>query len=113
MNEDLVTGTQHILEKYHLPYLPMIHCFLVFDSFRVDLTEGNDNGKNHSIEEFLFTKNVIPNISEKDEYLLYKSTLKDHIMNRAEMKGIKMVDVLRARTDGIALLRSKISVKTL
>ncbi len=112
MNEKLVTGTQRILEKYHLAYLPMIHCFLVYQSYRVDLTEGNNNGKNHQIEEFLFTANVEPNISEKDEYLLYKSALKDQIMNRAEMKGIKITDVLRARTEGIALLRSKVSIKT-
>ena len=111
MNEEIVTGTNHILEKYHLPYLPMIHCFLVYDSYRVDLTEGNENGKNRSIEEFLFTEKVIPNISEKDEYLLYKTALKNYIMNRKEMEGIKMLDVLRARAEGIALLRSKVSLK--
>ena len=110
MNEEIVTGTNHILEKYQLPYLPMIHCFLVYDSYRVDLTEGNANGKNHSIEEFLFSKQVIPNISEKDEYLLYKTALKKHVMIRKEMKGIKIVDVLRARADGISLLRSKVSL---
>ena len=55
VREDLVTGSNHILEKYHLPYLPMNHCFLIYGSFRVDLTEGNNNGKNHAIEEFLYT----------------------------------------------------------
>jgi hypothetical protein len=110
MTEELVTGTNRILEKYHLSYLPMIHCFLVYDSFRVDLTEGNENGKNRSIEDFLFTEKVTPDISEKDEYLLYKAALKKHIMNREEMKKIRMIDVLRARADGIALLRSKVSV---
>ena len=89
----------------------MIHCYLIYDSIRVDLTDGNNNGKNHSIEDFLFTKKVIPNISEKDEYLLYKTALKNHILNRKEMKGIKILDVLRARIDGIALLRSKVSLK--
>lgn len=113
MNEEIVNGTNLILEKYHLPYLPMNHCFLVHNSYRVDLTEGNYNGKNRSIEEFLFTKKVIPNISEKDEYLLYKIALKNHILNRKEMEGIKMIDVLRARTDGIALLRSKVPGKKL
>ena len=108
MNEEIVTGTNQILEKYHLPYLPMIHCFLVYDSYRVDLTEGNNNGKNHSIEEFLFTEKVIPNISEKDEYLLYKKALKNQIMIRKEMERIAMIDVLHARTEGIALLRSKV-----
>jgi len=111
MNEEIITGTNRILEKYHLPYLPMIHCFLVFDSYRVDLTEGNNNGKNYSIEEFLYTDKVIPNISEKDEYLLYKTALKNHILNRKELEGIKMIDVLRARADGITLLRSKVSLK--
>ncbi|VVB60465.1 Uncharacterised protein [uncultured archaeon] len=111
MNEEIVTGTHQILEKYDLSYLPMIHCFLVYGSYRVDLTEGNNNGKNHSLEEFLFTEKVIPNISEKDEYLLYKKTLKNHILNRKEMEGIKMIDVLHARTDGIVLLRSKVSIK--
>jgi hypothetical protein len=111
MSEDIVTGTNLILEKYHLPYLPMIHCFLVYDTFHVDLTEGNNNGKNRSIENFLFAEKVIPNFSEKDEYLLYKTALKNSILLRKEMKEIKMIDVLHARTEGIALLRAKISVK--
>jgi len=109
MNEDIVTGTNQILDKYHLPYLPMIHCFLIYDSYRVDLTKGNNNGKNRSIEEFLFTEKVIPNFSEKDEYLLYKKALKTHILLRKEMDGITVIDVLHARTEGIALLRSKVS----
>lgn len=108
MNEEIVTGTNRILEKYHLPYLPMIHCFLIYHSFHVDLTEGNNNGKNCSIEKFLFTKTVIPNFSEKDEYFLYKTALKNNILTRNEMEGITMVDVLHARTEGIVLVQSKI-----
>jgi hypothetical protein len=111
MNEEIVTCTNQILDKYHLPYLPMIHCFLIYDDYRVDLTEGNNNGKNHSIEEFLFTEKVIPNISEKDEYLLYKKALKNHILIRKEIEGITMIDVLHARTEGIMLLRSKVSLQ--
>jgi len=109
MNEEIITGTNLILDKYHLPYLPMIHCFLIYNSFHVDLTEGNNNGKNHSIEEFLFTEKVIPNFSEKDEYLLYKKALKDYILNRKEMQGITMINILHARTEGIKLLRSKVT----
>jgi len=109
MNEEIVTGTNLILDKYHLPYLPMIHCFLIYDSYRIDLTEENNNGKNRSIEKFLFTEKVIPNISEKNEYLLYKNALKNYILLREEMEGITMIDVLHARTEGIALLRSKVA----
>jgi hypothetical protein len=111
MNEEIVTGTNHILKKYHLPYLPMNHCFLVYDSYRVDLTEGNNNGKNHSIEEFLFTEKVIPNISDKDEYLLYKKALINHILNRKDMGGINIIDLLHARIEGIALLRTKVPLQ--
>ncbi len=109
MTEDIVTGTNQILEKYHLPYLPMIHCFLIYDSYKVDLTDGNNNGKNRSIEEFFFTEKVIPNFSEKDEYLLYRKALKNHILIRKEMEGITMNDVLHARSEGITLLRSKVT----
>jgi hypothetical protein len=109
MTDDIVTGTNQILEKYRLPYLPMIHCFLIYDSYKVDLTEGNNNGKNRSIEEFLFTEKVIPNFSEKDEYLLYRKALKNHILIRKEMEGTKMNDVLHARSEGIILLRSKVT----
>jgi len=109
MTEDIVTGTNQILEKYHLPYLPMIHCFLIYDSYKVDLTERNNNGKNRSIEEFLFTEIVIPNFSEKDEYLLYRKALKNHILNRKEMEEATMNDVLHARSEGITLLRSKVT----
>jgi hypothetical protein len=111
MNEEIVTGAQHILEKYHLPYLPMIHCFLVYKSYHVDLTEDNNNGKNRSLGQFLFTQKVIPNISEKDEYLLYKNAVEKYILNRKEMDGIKMLDVLRARSEGIILLRSKVVLR--
>jgi len=46
MTEKIVTGTHKILRKYNLPYVPMIHCFLVYGEYRVDLSEGNHNGKN-------------------------------------------------------------------
>ena len=111
MNEEIVTGTRYIVEKYHLPYVPMIHCFLVYESYRVDLTEGNNNGKNHSLEQFLFTEKVIPNISEKDEYLLYKTALEQNILNRKEMDGIAMMDILKARSECIILLRSKVVLR--
>ena len=68
----------------------MKQCFLIFENFRVDLTEGNDNGKNSSIEDFLFTKKVEANISEKDEYLIYRDALKESILKREEMKNIEM-----------------------
>ena len=108
MTEEIVTGTDKILEKYNLPYVPMIHCFLVYGTYRVDLSEDNNNGKNQPIEEFLYTQRVEPNISEKAEYLLYRKALKDPILDREEMKGINIVQILRAREQGLSLLKKNI-----
>jgi hypothetical protein len=109
MDEHLVTGAERILAKYKLPYVPMIHCFLDYMDHGVDLTEGNHNGKNHPIEDFLYTEKVPPNISEKEEYLLYRKALQERILMRTEMHGISMADVLRARLEGVALLGAKVS----
>lgn len=109
MSEAIVTGTDQILEKYKLPYVPMIHCFLAHYQHRVDLTEGNANGKNWPIDEFLCTEPVIPNIAAKDEYLKYRLALKDLIHHREELQGVAIKAVLHAREEGIALLKSKVS----
>jgi hypothetical protein len=108
MTEDLVTGTAAILAKYHLPNVPMLHCFLVYDRYRVDLTEGNRNGKNQAIDEFLYTADVIPNIPSKEEYLLYRQALKERILLLDEYNGIEMKQVLQAREEGLALLKANI-----
>jgi hypothetical protein len=108
MTEDIVSGTNPILDKFNMPYVPMVHCFLVFRDYRVDLTEGNKNGKNRPIDEFLYTAAVIPNISGKDEYLLYRNVLKERILLREELKEIDIKRILQAREEGIKLPRSKV-----
>ncbi|MEJ2638635.1 MAG: hypothetical protein P8010_03585 [Desulfosarcinaceae bacterium] len=109
MTETIVTGTQAILDTYDLPFIPMVHCFLAGEGVRVDLTEGNHNGKNIPIHDFLHTATVIPNISAKAEYLLYRLAVKDLIHHHADLKGVDMKTLLHAREEGIVLLRSKIS----
>jgi hypothetical protein len=106
MTEAIVTGTDPILDKYGLPYVPMIHCFLTDGDHRVDLTEGNANGKNRPIDEFLHAETVIPAISGKDEYLTFRKVLKDLIQHRDELRGIDIKSVLHARAEGLALLKS-------
>ncbi len=110
MTERLVTGTDDILARYGLPYLPMVHCFLVYEDHRVDLSEGNRNGKNGRIDRFLYTAEVEANIPGKDEYLLYRNALKSHVLPRSEFSGVDLKTVLKAREDGIALLRSNIGM---
>lgn len=111
MTETLVTGTDAILETYRLPFLPMVHCFLSFEKFKVDLTEGNNNGKNQSIEDFLYTRQVRPNISAKDEYRLYRKAVQDLLTTHSALKEVDIKTILHAREDGLKLLRSKITLK--
>jgi hypothetical protein len=106
MTEALVTGTGKILDKYDLPYIPMIHCFLEYGDHRVDLTEGNQNGKNQSIDTLFHTETVDPNISAKDEYMLYRKALKDRILLRPELQGVDIKRILHAREEGLELLKS-------
>jgi len=87
MTEDLVKGTHQLMEKYDLPYVPMVHCFLVYEDYRVDLSEGNRNGKAGPIDYFIYTEKVAANISGKDEYLLYRKALREHILPRKELRG--------------------------
>ncbi|MHA1612491.1 MAG: hypothetical protein ACTSVZ_06680 [Promethearchaeota archaeon] len=106
--EDICMGTAKILEKYQIPYIPMIHCFLVFQNYQFDLTEGNLNGKERSINDFIHEEEVIPFITNKDEYLLFKRVLREKIMHTSEMHGILEKTTLKAREEAILLLHAKV-----
>jgi hypothetical protein len=108
MTEELVTGTAAILKTYDLPYLPMIHCFLAHERYRVDLTEGNANGKNGPIDRLMVVVKVRPNISAKEEYLIYRQALKDNILKHEEFEGVRLKTVLMAREQGLALLKANL-----
>jgi hypothetical protein len=108
MTEALVTGAGRILAEYSLPYVPMIHCFLEYGDYRIDLTEGNRNGKNRPINAFLFTDRVESAISARDEYLIYRKALSEVILKRPELKGVDIRRILHAREQGLKLLKQNI-----
>jgi len=108
--EEITTGVNEILKKFEIPYIPMTHCFLVYENYRFDLTEGNHNGKKKPIDDCIHTERVDPFISRKDEYLLFKKVLKEKIITSKEMEGIPEKILLKARAKGINLLLSCISL---
>ncbi|MEM8715008.1 MAG: hypothetical protein AAF268_07675 [Cyanobacteria bacterium P01_A01_bin.3] len=80
LTDRIVTGVSEILQRYNLEFLPQIHCFLIYDNLRVDLTEGNCNGKNLTIEDYDFVVPVQPDIDEETEtryYLTYLERYRD------------------------------------
>jgi hypothetical protein len=111
MTEVIVTGTDKILSEYGLPYVPMIHCFLEYGNYRVDLTEGNRNGKNRPIDDFLFTDRVAAAISARDEYLIYRKALSEVILKRPELAGADLKRILHAREEGLKLLKANLQQK--
>jgi len=108
MTEALVTGAGRICRDFGLPYIPVLHCFLVSGDRRVDLTEGNRNGKNGPIRDFLYTEAVAPDISAKDEYRRYRSALQQVVLNRPELSGVALKTLLAAREQALALLKANI-----
>ncbi|MFX1390920.1 MAG: hypothetical protein ACFE9Z_12720 [Promethearchaeota archaeon] len=101
-------GTNTILRKYKIPYIPMVHCFLVYKDLKFDLTEGNCNGKNTSIDDFIYEEKVDAFISRKNEYLILKKVLKEFILPSKEMEGIKERTLLKAREEAINLLKENV-----
>jgi hypothetical protein len=71
LNDAIVTGVDAILQPHDLPFIPQIHCFLEYESFRVDLTAGNCNGKNQSIEDYDFIVRVQPDLTDSEEEQYY------------------------------------------
>ena len=108
--EEITTGVNEILKKFKIPYIPMTHCFLVYENYRFDLTEGNHNGKKKPIDECIHAERVDPFISRKEEYLLFKKVLKEKILPSKEMEGIAEKTLLKARAKGIILLTNCILV---
>jgi hypothetical protein len=108
MTEAIVTGTDKILAEYSLPYVPMIHCFLEYGNYRVDLTEGNRNGKNRPVDNFLYTDRVAAAIPAKNEYMIYRKALSEVILKRDELKGADIKRILHAREEGLKLLKANL-----
>ena len=104
--EEVTTGVNEVLKKYEIPYVPIVHCFLVYNKYKFDLTEGNYNGKKKPIDDCIHAERVNPFINRKDEYLLFKRVLKEFILPSKEMEGISEKTLLKARGESITLLKN-------
>lgn len=76
LNDEIVTGVNALLQPYGLDFIPQIHCFLVYEDCRVDLTEGNCNGKNKTIEDYDFVIQVAPDLSHAQHQVYYLEFLR-------------------------------------
>jgi hypothetical protein len=78
LNDEIVTGVNAVLAPYELDFIPQIHCFLVYDNHRIDLTEGNCNGKNKTIEDYDFIVQVAPDLTCPQQHAYYLEYLRKY-----------------------------------
>ena len=78
LNDEVVTGVNALLEPYALDFIPQIHCFLAYGEYRVDLTDGNCNGKNKTIDDYDFVVQVPPDITYPQKHAYYREYLQQY-----------------------------------
>jgi len=99
LNDEIVTGVNALLQPYGLDFIPQIHCFLVYEGCRVDLTEGNCNGKNKTIEDYDFVIQVTPDLSHAQHQAYYLEFLRRYEAfspQLATLNDTTVIDLLAA-----------------
>ncbi|MBD2108094.1 hypothetical protein H6F49_14105 [Nodosilinea sp. FACHB-13] len=99
LNDQIVTGINALLQPYGLDFIPQIHCFLVYEECRVDLTEGNCNGKNKTIEDYDFVIQVAPDLPHAQQQAYYLEFLRRYGVfspQLATLSDTTVVDLLAA-----------------
>jgi len=107
LTEKIVTGINHILTKYNIPYLPFTHCFLTYKKLKIDLTEGNCSGKKRRIEDYIFSKKVKPLITAIEEYSIYLKAAANLLIKDGQFNHVKIGDILNAKEEASKILREK------
>ncbi len=94
LSDSIVTGVDSILNGYGLSYIPQVHCFLSYQSYRVDLTEGNCNGKNQTIDDYDFVVRVQPDPSAAEKRDCYLTHLRRYFEFSPELAAVGEEQVL-------------------
>jgi hypothetical protein len=94
LNDEIVIGVNAIIQSHGLNFIPQIHCFLEYGSFRVDLTEGNCNGKNKTIEDYDFVVRVNPDLTYEEENKYYLSYLSQYFTIEPRLAEVGIPTIL-------------------
>ncbi|MEM8832265.1 MAG: hypothetical protein AAGE96_23380 [Cyanobacteria bacterium P01_G01_bin.19] len=94
LDDAIVTGVNAIVEPYGLSFIPQIHCFLEYQNYRVDLTEGNCNGKNKTIEDYDFIVQVKPDLTHQEHEAYYLEYLEKFFAIEPKLKELGVTKIL-------------------
>lgn len=110
LNDTIVTGVSQILAGYGLSFIPQIHCFLEYQNYRVDLTEGNCNGKNQTIDDYDFVVSTEPDITFEEKQACYLAHLRRYFELAPELKAVGEEKVLEILTECDRQLKYRCSI---
>ena len=110
LNDEIVTGVNKIIEPCGLSFIPQIHCFLEYKNYRVDLTEGNCNGKNKTIEDYDFVVRVKPDLTHKEHKTYYLEYLAKYFLIEPKLKELGAIKVLELLAECEQQLKYRCSV---
>ncbi|MDA0266101.1 MAG: hypothetical protein O2890_14740 [Cyanobacteria bacterium] len=115
LNDDIVTGVNAMLAPHGLDFIPQIHCFLVYEDYRVDLTEGNCNGKNQTIEDYDVVVPVAPDLTRAQHHAYYRQGLQQYypLVPQLAALGEAIICELLAECDRQLKYQCSIMVDTL
>lgn len=98
LNDEIVTGVNALLAPYGLDFIPQIHCFVVYNHYRIDLTEGNCNGKNKIIEDYDFVVQVAPDLSHEQHQAYYVKYLQRYADQSPALAALSKETVMAVLT---------------
>ncbi len=94
LDDRIVTGVNAILAPCGLDYIPQVHCFLQYETYWVDLTAGNCNGKNKTIEDYDYVVPVPPDMSRTEKQQQYVTYLKKYFEQEPKLAQLGVSRVL-------------------
>lgn len=110
LNDEIVTGINKIIEPYGLSFIPQIHCFLEYKNYRIDLTEGNCNGKNKTIEDYDFVVRVKPDLTHQEHETYYLEYLEKYFLIEPKLKELGAIKILELLAECEQQLKYQCSV---
>ena len=90
LTDEIITGTSDVLRPHGLPFIPQIHCFLDYQGIRVDLTEGNDHGKNKTIDAYDFIVTLDAEPSRDEMQRIYTSHLERYVSIEPKLAALTL-----------------------
>jgi hypothetical protein len=97
LDGSVVQGADAILARAGLTAVPAMHCFLSYGLYRIDLTEGNCNGKNVPLDSYFYLEACDPLPPAAVEQAIYQRALERFIIIYAPGRDPELLTMIKDR----------------